>query len=540
MYKVMLIDDDVPMLDYLAQLIDWRRLGTAIAASTHSAELALERFRDVDPDIVMTDIGLPAIDGMELARTFRARKPDVRIIFLTCYEDVDYLKQAFRLEADDYLIKDELTADKLADSIRKSVRWLKGREESLERLSFREDLQRNRDVLKTSFFESVVKHGRTDRDTMLFGERLAIRWPHDRFSLVWFHLDAGSLAGKYAWDDAELLLYAAYNVIEEVSATFGFDAFGVATPFLLREEGVCVIVNVDAGTAGGKLRETIGSFAADAGAHVERVLKVNVSAFYVAESVEAAKLRHMYRTIRERMRDAYYEPYAPAYTLGGHSAAYAGPEEAGPFAAESGVAMQAFEELNAQLIDVAMNQFRTKAARSRPEPSAVIGWCDRLVRSAAASFRLPANESYFGLLHASVRLEETERLTRAHLKRLLRAASATGDPMPDDPALAAIHAYIDDHICETVTSVDVAGHLHLNPSYFSRFFKKKTGLNFTEYAHQYKMRLAKRLLKRPDETVESVAYTLGYSDRAYFSKVFKRYVGVNPGDYKQGDAEVTD
>jgi two-component system response regulator YesN len=60
-------------------------------------------------------------------------------------------------------------------------------------------------------------------------------------------------------------------------------------------------------------------------------------------------------------------------------------------------------------------------------------------------------------------------------------------------------------------------------------------MNFTEYVHQFKIKLAIDLLQKPSETVENVAYSLGYSDRAYFSKVFKKYSEKNPSDYKKND-----
>ncbi|MNC60028.1 HTH-type transcriptional activator Btr [compost metagenome] len=83
-----------------------------------------------------------------------------------------------------------------------------------------------------------------------------------------------------------------------------------------------------------------------------------------------------------------------------------------------------------------------------------------------------------------------------------------------------------------ITSVDMADHLHLNASYFSRYFKKLAGVNFTDYVNQYKINMAITMLSRRNETVENVAYTLGFSDRAYFSKVFKKYSGKSPSEYK--------
>lgn len=128
MYRVMLIDDDVPMLKVLRQMIDWEALNLQIVGSTYSSAKALLLFDEVQPDIVITDIGLPQTNGIELAERFTREKPDTRIIFLTCHEDFHYAQQAVKLKADDYLLKDQLTGEQLEQSLGKSVRLLKSKE----------------------------------------------------------------------------------------------------------------------------------------------------------------------------------------------------------------------------------------------------------------------------------------------------------------------------------------------------------------------------------------------------------------------------
>lgn len=127
MYKVMLIDDDVPMLKVLQQMIDWEAHSLQIVGSTYSSAKALLMFEEVQPDIVITDIGLPQKNGIELADCFTRMKPEVRIIFLTCHEDFHYAQQAVKLKVDDYLIKDQLTEEQLEKSLAKSVHLLKSK-----------------------------------------------------------------------------------------------------------------------------------------------------------------------------------------------------------------------------------------------------------------------------------------------------------------------------------------------------------------------------------------------------------------------------
>ncbi|MNP50030.1 Bifunctional transcriptional activator/DNA repair enzyme AdaA [compost metagenome] len=143
-------------------------------------------------------------------------------------------------------------------------------------------------------------------------------------------------------------------------------------------------------------------------------------------------------------------------------------------------------------------------------------------------------EPALSCLADSVRLGEAIRVVHWFSEQYLSIPDGPGQEDRDDsPGLKVINGLIHEHMQKNFTAIDAARVLHLNPSYFSRYFKKIAGVNFTDYVHLIKMEEAKRLLAEQNETAENVAYMLGYSDRAYFSKVFKKYTGKNPSDYKQ-------
>lgn len=525
MYKVLLIDDDVPMLQYLEKLIDWSSMHIELVGKCFSSEIALTLFQETQPDIVVTDIGLPIIDGIQLAWSFREIKPDVRIIFLTCFEEIHYLKQAFQLEANDYLIKDELTGQKLIDSIEKALKWIKARETSQERVALKQDIQRNKVVLKEQFLEAIFK-GNSELNTRRFGERLNVQLTHPGFRLARLHLDTRSMLDVYELKDYALLQYAVYNIVEELPGNQA-----KITSFLYHDEGVYLLCNVEPDTGdGGSQQDVFLAFIDNVMKSVRRYLKINLWAYYCSDTVALHQLGTSYEQISRSMDQAYYshQEFIQSPTK---IAAYE-TSEPGEFEKELDLVHQAFEKENPQLIDLALSNIRKKAMEHRLKPSLVRETFETAVRSAAIDTRVPMPETFYSLLKNSSRLEETEQLAKTSLKRQLQLAMSSKPDRIKDPELEKINQYIDDHVCETVTNVNIANYLHLNPSYFSRFFKKRYGKNFTDYVHLYKMELAKNLLNNPNETMENVAYSLGYSDRAYFSKVFKKYVGTSPSEYK--------
>ncbi|MCL6458898.1 MAG: response regulator [Gorillibacterium sp.] len=522
---VMLIDDDVPMLEYVSLLLKGLELNLEQVASAFSSEQALELFRSTLPDLVITDIGMPGMDGLELARAFRQLKPDVRLIFLTCYEDFHYSKQAFQLEADDYLIKDELSEAQLEVSIRKSLKQLKGRAESLEQHSFRKDIERNKDLLKQTFLKELLQGGSNLGETVRFGERLGIVWKAANYRLAQIHIDTGSITENYRYQDFGLIYYALYNIAEELSLEYPS-----ITPLLLQDYRIYLIWNGEMEPQG-KAAEALLGYMRALSEKAELFLKVETVGFYAAESSNLEGLSKEYLSMAAVREHTFYRSERET-RLAPQASQWNHPED-GRFDKERGMLILALEENNAAWIDMAINNLMQHAASEQHFPKIVLETCADFVRHLAYESGVPAEAEFYIHIQKTVRMSEASTLTKRQLKRLLlQSATVERAVTTKDPKLQSIDRFLEEHVDEMVTSIDMAEHLHLNPSYFSRYFKKLAGVNFTEYVNQYKMNMAIRMLQKQNETVENVAYMLGFSDRAYFSKVFKKYSGKSPSEYK--------
>lgn len=108
MYKVMLVDDDYPVLELLSEAIDWVRLDLQLISVHENGISALEACAETMPDIVITDIGMPKMNGLELIRELQQRKPDIRVAILSCHNEFRLAQQAMKLNVQDYLLKDTL------------------------------------------------------------------------------------------------------------------------------------------------------------------------------------------------------------------------------------------------------------------------------------------------------------------------------------------------------------------------------------------------------------------------------------------------
>ncbi|MCI8994702.1 MAG: response regulator [Lachnospiraceae bacterium] len=124
MYKVMIVDDEYPARNMLDLLINWEENGFEMAAKAENGKQALEIYEKLRPELLITDIQMPVMDGISLIREIRKENPKQCVLVLSCHESFDYAQQAIRLGVRDYLIKDMLTTEQLQKCLLRTKEYL--------------------------------------------------------------------------------------------------------------------------------------------------------------------------------------------------------------------------------------------------------------------------------------------------------------------------------------------------------------------------------------------------------------------------------
>lgn len=119
MLKIMLVDDNHLALEYFSHLVSWKDEGFELVCTAGDGEAALVYFKKYNPDVVITDVQMPNMDGIALTKAIRALAPDTVVIFLSSYEEFSYIRSAMELDAFDYLLKHEMDSDSLRAKLRK-------------------------------------------------------------------------------------------------------------------------------------------------------------------------------------------------------------------------------------------------------------------------------------------------------------------------------------------------------------------------------------------------------------------------------------
>lgn len=520
MYKTMIIDDDIPMLKYLKKLIQQNDFELQVCASTHSPLKALHFFQTMLPDIVLTDIGLPQMDGLTLAEKFKEIKPDVRVLFLTCHEDFHFAKRALTLNADDYLIKDELTPEQLEKSLSKAIQHLKN---SPEHLADHHTILKNKDILKQQFISEIFDHRPIDLN---YSKQLGIHMEQPDFLIGMSFIDFSSLPKKYTLGDIPLLQYAIINIAENlVTGEPGL------TPLMDKQNNIFYLFNFKDSISRNMFIK-FKQFFTDLQKHVEAYLQVQLSFVYMDQLIQIDQLGTMIEALYKLRHFSFYESgtiqsVRPTQQLNWHFNSH------DILSSYEASLLETFDSKDEEELKKAIQIIAEMAERKSLNPIDLKENISRWVKlMTIKSGVLTEDDDFFHFLNKSVKLNETITLLKKKSLYLLETSEGYLYEQNKNSKLQEIDQLIIMHLSEHITSVDMARFLSLNPSYFSRYFKKNAGENFTDYVHRFKMRTAEKILLEDHYSIEWIAKKLGYSDRAYFSKIFKKHTGYSPGEYK--------
>jgi two-component system response regulator YesN len=325
---------------------------------------------------------------------------------------------------------------------------------------------------------------------------------------------------RYKQSEYPLILYAIYNIALELS-----EAYEGITPFL-EQKNIVILYNFRVNLAQNASLH-FHDYLQRLCSECSHLLKIQPGIIAVTEKMELQAIGQIHRQIVQDKCEFYASAdYTVLDTLQ--------------------IASPHFQPAPQGFLDIYVPQIERAVIKN--DLDAIRGTLQEIARTAKAlsihpgdfardlSFMLRSIELMFTSLMFDedlfFYLVQTRTLVERKLVQITGSKQQGAGSPPQEPKLQLIQQFIDQHLGDNITSIDMARFLFLDPSYFSRYFKRMTGLTFTDYVHQHKMKVATKMLKMSSQNLESIAVGLGYSDRTYFSKVFKKYVGTTPSEYK--------
>jgi len=534
--KVMLVDDDYPVLEFISQTVPWEQLGLQLHSMQDNGQAAYEAALADMPDIVLTDIGMPRMDGLELLEKLKEKKPNLRAAILSCHNEFHYAQQAMKLNVQDYLLKDMLEASDLLQLLRRLKESLeqearvRDQENQLRRM-----VDRSRELMKERFIrrtidQPILSPGDWRAEAESFGLRSDLRI----YVPVLLSIDRYR-AARNRFISGETLRYAVDNVLEEA-------ALGLRDPAVhfAYGAGQSILVLMYQDRIKRNLHEAVAEQTAQVQALLQKGLKLTCTAQIGEPGEQLDDFKGQLAALLAGSAQRFYMPVGAVAPL---KPVLSG--DTNLFAVYDEVSGQFRDRFLASDITGVMQVMTAwfDGLKERPQqPDLVKDWIFKLLLDLRLKFqsmqffRAPSSidllHQEIGELHSLTEVQEwLQEHVEAAIPRTSRILETAGRQ-----ELARARQYVLERLDQKIGLEEVAEYLHLNASYFSRLFKKELGETFTEFITRMKMERAKEMLDQTSHSVGKICEMLGYENQSYFIKTFKTFTGVTPMEYRGKEA----
>ena len=525
-YKVILVDDEAEVIDIMEAKIRWSELGFEVVGSAKNGVKALELVEKLQPDVVLTDIRMPYMDGLELSRKLNQDYPNIYIILCTGFDEFEYAKEAVHLDIKEYLLK-PISAAELSESLMRLKENLdKEREEKLNVRKLENYFQESLPALQSNLFISLMEGRVSEEDYARFSAAYQVNMKGPLFCCIVFHTSENHVP------EGMNPLLLSMSVEREISQRlvekwhckeFLYLGNTVLIMEMGSEEQMVPITDECDRFCRWAYRVMGAVVTAGIGTVCDNLFNINLS-------YEGAREAVSYRVLYGTQRAINIREIVPK-------------EQATLSQLEEGRMHDLFRAIrvgNPEKIEEAVQ----KEIQKIHKHTVTIGQYHLAAMETVSNFyKFCANNSLdFNEIAGNVpnlyekvpQMDESSltswmnEMARMISEELKTARNSTSHRLVTEAQLLVREKYMDASISLDV----VCSILGVSNSYFSSVFKKETGKSFISYLTDYRMDIAEELILSGETKSYKVAEKVGYLDANYFSYVFKKRFGVSPSKYR--------
>lgn len=512
MDHVLIVDDEPIIRKGLKSFIDWEAEGLSLQADCANGFEALKIIRSQHIDILITDIKMPVMDGLQLTREALEVNPNMKIVLISSYNEFEYVREGMKSGAIDYLLKPSLEADELISVLKRCKEILQHHRDQLEvneKYNY-QVLMLRRKKYEQDIIRLLISNQNNSRFVDIFGEQ------GSSYICAYVVLD-----GLHEWQELYGRLHI--SVIYEDIQTIFYETYDKGAAPLLAGEGIFLIYpNAEGSEA------TLSRFME----RVEKELNMNITISYSLEQ-EMQLLEESMSKSRSAGMQRFFEGTGKIYKWTNQSAGTERENETGQTEMNRYSLLDIIRgsEQITSVIEGLEDRWRSKELTSEQVKKEAF----EFISSFAYSNGVSRSFSDFreniwrcetlDQVHSTLRglIKDMEHPSLLHLN----------DKGHSGQLVTKAIEYIKLHYLQELTLQDVADSIHVSKNYCSNLFKKQAGQNFIDYLIDLRMHEAKRLLVLGECKIYEVAENSGFNDVKYFSKLFKKITQMTPLEYRE-------
>lgn len=534
--KVFLVEDEMVIRRGIKNSIDWEKEGYIFCGEASDGELAYPMIIKEKPDILITDIRMPFMDGLELCKLVKKELPNIKILILSGYDEFDYAKEAIRLGVTEYLLK-PISSGKLLEALNGVSESIRREKEDKDLVrKYMEEMRENTEHEKQKFFEQMIAGNLSMADALETGEKYEMNLSAGMYNLLLFRFTLGEENRK----SGELLgeaEYAIEKLTERLEYVFEFQRGVEGWAFLLMADN----------------EEQMSQRVKELSKDLEEIMKnYSTIAYFGGIGQPVARLRELEESFREAERALAarftmelnriisVEDIRMAQnvdTLDDIEITSFGEIEKTRTMLEKFLNNGAEDEID-EFVDVYINELSEENLKSVLMRQYIIMDAYIVMMSFCEKFEgiegemQAQSEELKNSMKTIQTLEEIKNYIRMLLKKIIGVRDTISGRRYSDIIEIAKDQIRKTYMSDEISLNTIAAEVGMSPSYFSSIFSKEMGKTFVEYLTEIRMDRAKELLMCSSMKTSEIGYEVGYKDPHYFSYIFKKTQNCTPKEFR--------
>lgn len=562
MIKVFLVEDEYAIREGIKKSVDWEKNGFELVGEAGDGEMAFPKILKTKPDILITDIRMPFMDGLELATLVKKELSDIKIVVLSGYDDFNYAKKAISIGVEEYILK-PVSGENLLKELGKIAESIKAhRQEEQAREKYLQDMEEIRALERQKFIHDMIDGKISMQESLEQGRELGIDITATYYSIVLFQ------AFLKDREDSDVNAYSGVNeeILKRIKEEFAdldnvylYEQVGDVLCFLEKSDTLEEMgTNINRGI--GRITDIMKDFEdwiyfISCGKSVERIRDVNNS----------------YRDASRRFADRYMLDES-CIILGNDDTPQRQRKIRETIEAEKKDSAQDMDlgNIDIRKLDISGIDFKMLSQKTilhflRSGTLSEVGdlvneYFNSIGEDAMGSIMFrqyilmesllsgltfldsmgvgrDKASDILGELKDPIKFVENLDSSKEYIRLLLNSMIEYRNQISDKKYLEIIEKakkFIQDEYRNEDMSLQlVASNVNVSSNHFSAIFRKETGETFIDYLTRVRMENAKELLTCTSMKTSEIGFEVGYRDPHYFSYIFKKTIGMSPKEYRR-------
>ncbi|MEK3942293.1 MULTISPECIES: response regulator [Paenibacillus] len=511
MYSIFLVDDEEMGLEMMRDYIRWEEMGIYVVGTASNGREALEKIEAFQPDIILTDVQMPIMNGIELAKKIHECYDQMQIMFLTGHDEFHYVKSALNVGAVGYLLKPlDLT------EIESVIEKVKARCEEVQMK------QRSMEAAKTKILKELSFEKNAEQAAELANNfnRLTRLPESNRYTMALFSIDPKEAEGEQ--QSLEECMSRLISYLDHFFKAKNIEV--VFVPYKDGETGVFM-----------EATQQPGYYAwEDLAVAIRSALDFTVTAAVGAQAAELALVHNLYKQTRVILNERFYKGTGLIIHAEAISNQFDS-EHMPPF--ERKEWFEAIHQLDFEQAAQKLHQYFVGLATLRIKKKIICDWAIDLVDELLEQLHQSVPEGFkraelYHSIYNALTLHEIEDLI---LGTAGDAVSMLGERLMDKNTklVHKVRTVIEQNYDQPITINSLSDQVYLSPNYLRSIFKDKTGITIHDYLTRIRLDKAKELLADGSLKIQDIAQRVGYESTSYFISLFLKNLGVTPNEYRK-------